>query len=106
MKLFAGDEDFVVKGFELDSAELADLLPKLLIPIDKSEFGDIEFGGDGAEAFTLGAQFDEFVPGFVGMHKLSSAVGRTGSLPITRPRRDALRHDPTIRKHESYPIYN
>jgi hypothetical protein len=59
-------------SLEFDEAEVIDLLAVLLVPLKQSVAMDAELVGDLAETDVLGAQFDEFVTGFIGIH--SSAI--------------------------------
>jgi hypothetical protein len=54
----------------LEGAQALDLLNGFMVPAAQGGAGDIELGGDGVEGEALGAEFDELVSGFEGMHRL------------------------------------
>jgi hypothetical protein len=54
--------------FEFHLAKVFDLGPEVMVPQDKGGFGDTDFVGDALEAPIAGAEFDEFVFGFGGVH--------------------------------------
>ena len=64
-----GGEDFFINGFAFEAAEVANFFGVDAVPVEECVFGDAEVGGDAGDAPALGADLDELVSGFVGVHK-------------------------------------
>ena len=69
--LFVGGEDAFLDGFEFNGSQLLDVAAELSRPGVSDAFGDVEMLGDTAIAPAFGAEFDEFVFGFVSVHELA-----------------------------------
>jgi len=65
--LLEGAAELFLDGFPFDGAQAGDLIGEGFVPVAQGGFGDIELGGDDAEADAAGAELDEEVAGFVGV---------------------------------------
>ena len=65
---FMGGEDLLFEKLQFEGAQRLDILGEFAVPIDQGAFGDVEFGGDMAQAPALGAEFDEFIVFIGGVH--------------------------------------
>jgi hypothetical protein len=66
--LFMRGEDSLVEGFGFESLKFLDLVVALVVPVNETAFGDADVSGDARKAPALGAEFDELIFGFGGMH--------------------------------------
>ena len=65
--LLKGAAKLFLDAFPFDGAQAGDLIGEGFVPVAQGGFGDIELGGDDAEADAAGAELDEEVAGFVGV---------------------------------------
>jgi hypothetical protein len=68
-----GAQKLFLKMFEFDLLEVVDARGEFVVPTHSCVFVDAEFFGDAAEAHVAGAEFDELVFGFEGVHKLAES---------------------------------
>jgi hypothetical protein len=66
--LFVGSEDTFLNGLKFQGAERLNTDAEASGPGHSDAFGDVEVLGDTIAAPAFGAEFDEFVFGFVGVH--------------------------------------
>ena len=66
--VFEGEADFVFGVFPVDAAQAGDFQGVVLFPEAQGGLGDAQRGGDGRDALAGGAEFDEFLAGFGGVH--------------------------------------
>ena len=68
----AGGDDFLLEKLQFESVHGLDILGVLPVPIDEGAFGNVEVGGNMAQAPAAGTEFDEFVYFLFGVHGVVS----------------------------------
>ena len=68
--VFQAVADLFFEEVPLEGAQALDLFDGFVVPAAQGGAGDVQLGGDSVEGEALGAEFDELVFGFEGMHRL------------------------------------